>query len=78
MKFKIVRFQDLVNAGNYSSLVNYGTLNEPNNNDYQEQLKLLKSKPNGTKFLMQQKETNHTKVIITKINADYYSVQYGL
>lgn len=78
MKFKIVRFQDLVNAGNYSSLVNYGTLNEPNNNDYQAQLKLLKSKPNGTKYLMQENKTNHTRVVITKINAEYYSVQYGL
>ena len=78
MKFKIVRFKDLVNAGNYSSLVNYGTLNEPNNNDYQAQLKLLKSKPNGTQYLMQEKITNHTEVIITKINDEYYSVQYRL
>lgn len=78
MKFKIVRFQDLIRAGNYSSLVNYGTLNEANNNDYQEQLRLLRSMPNGSKFLMQDNGTNHTRVVITKINETYYSVQYGL
>lgn len=72
--WRVVDYKTIVNGFKYSSMHNYGTLNESNYKDAIQKLNTLRLMPDGAKWDLSCVETNKIEMTIQKVSKDLFIV----